>query len=131
MHPFQLICKRLVIVGTLLIWAIKWAVRPYVDFPALGTLLLGIAPNLLGSFLLPFGAFWLFRRFFWMEQAHQVRLTCFAGCILVTINEFLQLIPVFGRTFDWLDLLFSLVGTWLGYLSFIALMQKHRLATYP
>jgi glycopeptide antibiotics resistance protein len=75
----------------------------------------GFTPNLIGSFLLPFGACWLFQRFFRLQTTADLRFTCSVGLLLVIINEYLQLIPVFGRTFDYLDILFSVVGVVIGY----------------
>jgi len=47
--------------------------------------------------------------------------------MLVIVNEYLQLIPYFGRTFDYLDIVFSVIGTWLGYLVFSRIMIRNML----
>ena len=78
---------------------------------------LNIAPNLLGSFLIPFGAYWFFSgrnflvaRVFKIETPYDLRLVCLLGFAMLIVNEYLQLIPFFGRTFDYNDILFSSVG---------------------
>lgn len=114
MHIKQL-SKRVVICGTLLIWMIKFVIRPFVHIPHGLKAIVGVTPNLIGSFLLPFGACWMFQRFFRLQTTSDLRFTCSIGLLLVIINEYLQLIPVFGRTFDYLDILFSFVGVLIGY----------------
>lgn len=78
---------------------------------------LNIAPNLLGSFLIPFGAYWFFSgrnflvaRVFKIETPYDLRLVCLLGFGMLIVNEYMQLIPFFGRTFDYNDILFSSVG---------------------
>ena len=87
---------------------------------------MGIAPNLVGSFLLPFGACWLFQRFYRIETTGALNFICGLGLLLVVINEYLQLIPVFGRTFDYLDILFSVIGVMIGHFVFSRLMLSVR-----
>ena len=65
----KLISKWTVITGTLLIWVIKFFIRPF-------------------------------------------------------INEYLQMIPLFGRTFDYLDILSSVVGVFIGHFVFGRLMTR-------
>ena len=105
------------IVGALIIWSIKFGIRPYIDWDQPMKFLLGIAPNLLGSFLIPFGACWFFAgrnfllaRIFRIHSLTDIRLVCILGFGMLVINEYLQLIPVFGRTFDYNDIVFSSVG---------------------
>jgi hypothetical protein len=117
------VSKKIVIAGTLLIWMIKFIVRPFVHVPIALKPLVGFAPNLIGSFLLPFGACWFFQRFFKLQTNADLNFTCCFGLLLVVINEYLQLIPAFGRTFDYLDILSSVVGVFLGHLVF-ARIQK-------
>jgi VanZ like family len=116
--------------GTLLIWTIKYGLRPNIVFPELITFFLGIAPNFLGSFLLPFAACWFFggkerylSRFFRIRNQAELKQFCLLGFLLLLINEYLQLIPVFGRTFDYFDILFSMAGLGLGYLVFSRKLQ--------
>ncbi len=116
------ISRRVVILGTLLIWTIKFIVRPLVPIPAALKPLVGFAPNLIGSFLLPFGACWFFRRYFRLQTTRDLGFTCSFGLLLVIINEYLQLIPVFGRTFDYLDIFSSVVGVFCGHFVFARLM---------
>ena len=47
------VSKWLVITGTLIIWTIKYIIRPLNFFDDPGKFFLGIAPNLFGSFLIP------------------------------------------------------------------------------
>ena len=119
------ISKRIVITGTLLIWAIKFIIRPYMHIPHALKPLVGFAPNLIGSFLLPFGACWFFKHFFRLQTQADLTLTCSFGLLLVIINEYLQLIPIFGRTFHYLDIFSSVVGVACGHLVFGKLMSSH------
>ena len=110
------VSRKIVISGTLLIWAIKFLLRPFVHIPHEWKPLVGLAPNLIGSFLLPFGACWFFQRYFKLQTPAHLSFTCCFGLLLVIINEYLQLIPVFGRTFDYLDIFSSVVGVFCGHL---------------
>jgi hypothetical protein len=132
MMELKQISKRMVITGTLLIWAIKLVVRPlqYFDDPA--RFFLGIAPNLFGSFLIPFGAYWFFcgrnfllARIFRIQSAYDLRLVCMMGFGMLIINEYLQLIPVFDRTFDYYDIISSLVGLFTSYFVFAKFQQRY------
>ena len=114
--------KLVVICGTLLIWTIKFIVRPFDLYVNWLSPVVGFAPNLIGSFLLPFGAYWLFKTYFLLRNVDDLKLTCWFGLLLVIINEYLQLIPVFGRTFDTLDILASFTGVYVGYIVFAKLM---------
>lgn len=117
------ISKWIVIAGTLVIWLIKFAVRPYHDLGQPVNFFLGIAPNLVGSFLIPFGAYWFFsgREFLGFFKIHSFavpRTVYLLGFAMVTVNEYMQLIPVFGRTFDYFDIVFSAVGLSVSYFVF-------------
>ncbi len=118
------ISMYVVVSGTLLIWMIKFIIRPFVHIPHAWKPFVGLAPNLIGSFLLPFGACWLFRRFFRLETRQELTFTCCFGLLLVIINEYLQRIPLFGRTFDYLDIISSVIGVFIGHLVFAKLMTK-------
>ena len=111
------VSKWLVITGTLIIWTVKFIVRPLNFFDEPGKFFLGIAPNLFGSFLIPFAAYWFFSgrqfllaRIFRIQTPYDLRLVCLLGFGMLIVNEYLQLIPYFGRTFDYYDILFSSVG---------------------
>jgi hypothetical protein len=119
------ISKRVVITGSLLILVIKVVVRPMHLFNDPARFFLNIAPNLLSSFLIPFAAYWLFSgrnflvaRIFKIETAYDLRLVCLLGFSMLVVNEYMQLIPFFGRTFDYNDILFSSVGLFLSYFIF-------------
>lgn len=116
------ISRRVVILGTLLIWTIKFIIRPLLHIPPVLKPLVGFAPNLIGSFLLPFGACWFFQRYFRWQTTRDLGFTCSFGLLLVIINEYLQLIPVFGRTFDYFDIVSSVAGVFCGHLVFARLM---------
>lgn len=116
--------RQIVIAGALFIWTIKLIIRPFVFTPDWLKPIIGISPNLVGSFLLPFGACWFFQKYFKLQTIEQLRFTCFFGLILVIINEYLQLIPVFGRTFDYLDIVASFAGVSLGYFAFARVMAR-------
>lgn len=115
----------MMIIGTLVIWSIKFLIRPFVYIDPVFKPLVGLAPNLIGSFLLPFGACWFFQRIFRLETDLDLNITCCFGLLLVVINEYLQLIPIFGRTFDYLDILSSVIGVFLGHLFFRKLMIRY------
>jgi hypothetical protein len=109
--------KWTVIAGAFLIWAIKYIIRPLHLFDDPFRFILNIAPNLLGSFLIPFAAYWFFSgrhylvaRIFKIDTAYDLKLVCLLGFGMLVVNEYLQLIPFFGRTFDYNDILFSSVG---------------------
>ena len=123
-------CKFSVIIGMLLIWAIKWTLRPYFHFHQPVKYILGIAPNLLGSFLLPMGCFWLLSKYINLTNNYTFRIFCFTAFALLVINELLQLIPVFGRTFDYGDIAASFIGLTTSYL-FCTKYVFRKLATYP
>ena len=115
--------RIIVIIGTLLIWFIKFLIRPFNLYADWLSPLIGFAPNLIGTFLLPFGAFWFFKKYFLMRNNFEIKLTCVVGLILVIVNEYLQLIPVFHRTFDYLDIIASFVGVSIGYKTFVKMMD--------
>lgn len=116
------VSKWIVITGTLLIWTVKFIIRPFIHVPDAMKPLVGFLPNLIGSFLLPFGACWFFQRYFKLQTPADLTYTCSFGLLLVIINEYLQLIPVFGRTFDYLDIFSSVVGVFCSHLVFAKLM---------
>jgi glycopeptide antibiotics resistance protein len=115
--------RIVVISGTLLIWLIKFLIRPFDLYADWLSPFIGFAPNLIGTALLPFGAYWLFRKYFMLCNNYDLKITCVFGLLLVIVNEYLQLIPVFGRTFDYLDIVASFLGTCIGYIVFAKLMQ--------
>ncbi|MDP9230231.1 MAG: hypothetical protein M3O67_06135 [Bacteroidota bacterium] len=124
--------KSAVISGALIIWIIKFFIRPGFHFDEPVRLLLGVAPNLFGAFLIPFGAFWIFSgrefllaRIFRIHSVQDLRMVCMMAFGLLVINEYLQLIPFFGRTFDVLDILFSAVGLIASYVVFGKLHNRH------
>lgn len=114
----------IVISGAFLIGLIKFIIRPLVVLNSQFQLIIDVAPNFIGSMLIPFAAYWWFKKYFVSENHFQVAVTCWIGLLLVVLNEFLQLISIFGRTFDYLDIVFSFVGVGLGYFAFIFFQQK-------
>lgn len=123
-------CKYVVISGAVIIEGIKWGVRPYFHFSQPTKFLLGIAPNLLGSFLLPLGCYWLLSRYINLHADKQFKAFCAVCFVLLIINELLQLIPVFGRTFDYSDIAASVFGLTGSYF-FCSKYLFRKLATYP
>jgi glycopeptide antibiotics resistance protein len=117
------ISKWVMITGTLLIWSVKFLVRPFVHIPVSLKPFVGLMPNLVGSFMLPFGACLFFQRFFRFENTKDLAFACSFGLLMVIVNEYLQRIPVFGRTFDYLDILSSVVGVFIGHLVFARCMS--------
>ena len=130
------ISKWTVITGTIIIWTIKFGIRPLHLFEGPLKFFLGIAPNLIGSFLIPFGAYWFFSgkkflmaRIFRIRSVYELRIVCLMGFGLLVINEYLQLIPFFGRTFDYFDIFFSAVGLSGAYLVFGKIMNSYQPVT--
>lgn len=132
------ISKWIVIAGTLAIWAIKFGIRPFGDWDQPMKFFLGIAPNLLGSFLIPFGACWFFSgrtflvaRIFRIHSTNDLRLVCILGFGMLVINEYLQMIPFFGRTFDYFDILFSIAGLIASYFVYAKIHISMMYRYYP
>lgn len=123
--------KRFVIIGALTIWLIKFLIRPF-HLWADAKFFLGIAPNLFGSFLIPFAAYWLFSgknfllaRVFRIQSTYDLRMVCMLGLGMLIVNEYLQLISIFGRTFDFNDMIFSTVGLTISYFVFGKMQQRY------
>jgi len=123
-------CKWIVLAGFLLVLLIKFYLRPYGGLEGNARLLCGLAPNFIASFTVPFGAYWLFthNQFFngclmRFPVFSDVRLILLSGLILIVINEYFQMIPVFGRTFDYLDIVASVSALPFSWYSF-TLLQK-------
>jgi len=127
------ISKWFVITGALVIWLIKFIIRPLHLFDEPLKFFLGIAPNLFGSFLIPFAAYWFFSgrnfliaRVFRIQSPYDLRLVCLLGFGMLVVNEYLQQVPFFGRTFDYNDILFSSVGLLLSGFVFGKFHQRHQ-----
>lgn len=123
----------MVIAGALLILAIKFIIRPLYWSDDATKFFLGIAPNLFGSFLIPFGVYWccnrdgiLTPRIFKIQSSYDLRVVCMVGLGLLIINEYLQLVPYFGRTFDYFDIVFSAVGLSTAYFVFGKIEQRYQ-----
>lgn len=131
------ISKWFVITGTLVIWLIKFIIRPLHLFDEPLKFFLGIAPNLFGSFLIPFAAYWFFSgrnfliaRVFRIQSPYDLRLVCLLGFGMLVVNEYLQQVPFFGRTFDYNDILFSSVGLLLSCFVFGKLSRRYQLQEF-
>ena len=119
------ISKLIVIAGTLLICLVKFVIRPVYDPGQLMNFFLGVAPNLFSSFLIPFVAFWFFSgrefliaRIFRIQSLADLRIICLIGFAMLVVNEYFQLMPIFGRTFDYFDIIFSIIGVSASYFVF-------------
>ncbi len=108
-------CKYVFISGAILIIIIKLLIRPYFHFIAPLQFFFGIAPNLISAFLFPFVCYWLLGRWINLHQDRQFKLFCISCFAFLLINELFQLMPVFGRTFDYNDILASAVGLSASY----------------
>ena len=129
-------CKRFVITGAIIIWTIKYIIRPLHFLEGPETFFLGIAPNLLGSFLIPFAAYWFFTgrnflvaRLFHIQSSYDLRQVCLLGLCMLIVNEYLQRIPFFGRTFDYNDIIFSATGLLASYFAFGKIQKYYEAAT--
>ncbi len=123
--------KWIVITGALVIIMVKLLVRPLCGCNHAVGFFLGIMPNLIGSFLIPFCAGWFYagQQYFSfnilrIQSQQDLRFVCIIGFIMLVLNEYLQLIPFFGRTFDYFDMVFSAVGLMSSYLLFEKLNSK-------
>jgi hypothetical protein len=132
------VSRWILITGTFIIWLIKFGIRPYYDFGQPTNFFLGIAPNLFGSFLIPFGAYWFFSgrgflvaRIFRIHSLVDLRNVCLLGFAMIVVNEYLQLIPVFGRTFDYFDIAFSAIGLSTSYFVFGRIYTRVLFRIYP
>lgn len=132
------ISKWVIITGALIIILVKFGIRPTCDCNQTLKFILGIAPNLVGSFLIPFFASYFFSgrgnllaRIFRIHSFGDLRQVCLLGFGLLVINEYLQLIPFFGRTFDYFDLVFSAVGLTTSYFIFGKIYTKIFYSYYP
>lgn len=132
------ISKWVVVCGTLLIFLVKFGIRPACDCNTALKFILGIAPNLIGSFLIPFFASLFFSgrnsllaRIFSIHSFGDLRQVCLLGFGLLVLNEYMQLIPFFGRTFDYYDLVFSAVGLTAAYFIFGKIYTKVFYSYYP
>lgn len=132
------ISKWVVITGVIVICTIKLGIRPYWDCDQPLKFLLGVAPNLVGSFLIPFGAYWFFSgkdsllaRIFQIHSFSELRLVCFMGFGMLVINEYLQLVPVFGRTFDYYDIISSATGLTAAYYIYGKIFNRILYRYYP
>jgi hypothetical protein len=110
--------KLILLLGLILILVVKFIIRPFVIVPPSLHLFQDIAPNLISAFLIPFGADVLLKKWIPMDEKGIVFWVCLGGLIIITINELAQLFPVFRRTFDYNDLVFSIIGVGFGYLIF-------------
>jgi hypothetical protein len=129
--PLKQTCKWFVISGAILIWIIKWILRPIGFEGETLRYFLNVAPNLFGSFLIPFGAYWIFSdrnfllaRIFRISTPFELRFVCFLGFCMLGFNEYLHRIPFFGRTFDYNDILFSSFGLILSCMLFGKIHSK-------
>jgi hypothetical protein len=60
-----------------------------------------------------------------LQNAVELRQVCLISFGLLVLNEYLQMFPVFGRTFDVYDILISVPGLGLSYFSFTWLQQRY------
>lgn len=132
------ISKWILLAGVTVIWSVKFGIRPHCDCEEPLRFFLGVTPNLLGSFLIPFGACYFFSgrdffiaRIFRTQSPADLRLVCTLGFGMVVFNEYLQLIPFFGRTFDYYDILFSAAGLTIAYFIYSGLHKKYQFRYSP
>jgi hypothetical protein len=130
------VSKRVFFLGTVIIWLIKFFIRPVYGYDDTFKFFFNIAPNLLGSFIIPFAAYWLFAgrnfllaRVFRIETTYELRLVCLMGFGMLVVNEYLQRIPFFGRTFDYNDITFSSIGLLTACFVFGKIKQRFQVQT--
>ncbi len=108
--------RWILIIGFALIMLVKFVIRPFVAIHSGLYLYRDVAPNLISAFLIPFGADLFLKRWILLIEKRVVFWICASGLLIIVLNEMAQLIPVFRRTFDYFDLVFSLIGVSIGYL---------------
>ena len=123
--------KWIVLTGAVLILFIKLYIRPYVPLEGVVNYMEGVAPNFIAAFVMPFGAYWLYTHPLFFNGLllrfpffSDTRLVSLFGFTLIVINEYFQLMPVWGRTFDYLDIVSSAIGQLSAYYAFILLQRK-------
>lgn len=116
--------KWITIAGIVFIFIVKFYIRPYIHIPDFLQPVVDVAPNYMGCAILPFAIQWLCKKYIRFINSFEIQLMCGASLALVIVNEFLQLIPVFRRTFDVLDIVFSFAGIITGYYLFTFFVQK-------
>ena len=112
--------KRLILfIGFILIVLVKLFIRPFVTLPPALFICRDVAPNLISAFLIPFCGDLFLKRWIQLIEKRSVLFICGIGMVILVLNELAQLFPVFHRTFDYFDILFSFIGVALGYFVFI------------
>jgi hypothetical protein len=107
-----------------LIILIKFVLRPiYFNDPNF-SLLLGIGPNFLASFSGIFIAHKLLQYSFWFNFNVPIKIALLVWWLVAILNEVLQLIPLFGRTFDWLDMLASMFAIPFSYWAYTKIESR-------
>ena len=114
----NLYCKWQVLTGVPFIIFIKLYLRPLFRSYEVFGFMLGVAPNLIGAYLLIFSSYLVLKKRQFLFDKNVLRYQCFLFFTLLTCNEYLQKFPVFRRTFDYWDILFSVVGIAIGYFVF-------------
>jgi hypothetical protein len=112
---------------TVIIVFIKYYIRPYVHLNNVNQFLVNVLPNFIGAFLFPFALIICFTVLNYFRKikiypASHCKTLCIGSFAILIVNEYLQLIPFFRRTFDYYDIVFSVLGLCLAYLC----MQKVR-----
>lgn len=110
--------RWILVIGIIFILLVKFIIRPFIVVPSSLFLFRDVAPNLICAFLIPFGADLFLKKWISLTAKRNVFLVCLLGLVVITFNELAQLFPVFRRTFDYFDLVFSMIGVTLGYLVF-------------
>ena len=103
-------------IGSFLILFVKFYVRTFLKVPPVFALVRDVAPNLLSAFIMPFGIDLFLKRWAPLVNNKALAQACLAGLLFLTCNELAQLFPVFRRTFDPYDILFSCFGMSLSFL---------------
>ncbi len=123
------VCKWKLIAGVLVIWTIKLFIRPQAEAHTLANFILGIAPNLIGGYLLLFGSYLFFPLRFIFNSTLWRRMMCICFFALLVINEYFQKIPLFSRTFDYNDIAASALGLFFSYSVFVKLATRKMAST--
>jgi hypothetical protein len=107
----------------IMVWLVKLFIRPYFSFPYPVKFLLGIAPNFLDGFLLPFAITWarsyipvtLSKYGVMVKPERTLRYSCLLTFLFLILVEGMQLFSFSMHTYDHWDIAASAVGVALAY----------------
>jgi hypothetical protein len=110
--------KKICIAGIAFIFCIKFIIRPYLHVPSYFQIFVDVAPNFICGLIFPFMIYWLSNNLIHLKTKLSVQAACIIAFLGLTVNEFSHLMPIFKRTFDVHDIIFSAIGIFTNYASY-------------